>query len=91
MDDVTSQNGEGNDDDEEEFDWQMEQKPYTDNVTVGAPTYGFAEQKCGLVGRMQSELHDIIDLKDADKVPATERRVLRIQDEQDHFDDDHYL
>ena len=64
---------------------------HRDCVSIGAPTYGFAGQKSGIVGRMQSELHDIIDLKEADKVPVTERRVLRMQDELDHFDDDHYL
>ena len=79
-------------DEEEEFDWQIEQEPYSEiNVAGGGPTYGFAGQKSGLLGRMQSELHDVVDLKNADNTPESERRGLRIQDESDHFDDDHYL
>ena len=75
-----------------EFDWQIEQEPYTEgSVTIGAPTYGFAGQRSGVVGRMQSELHDVIDLKRADKVAISDRRALRMQDEQEHFNDDHYL
>ena len=70
----------------------MEQGPYAEiNVSAGGPIYGFAGQKSGLLGRMQSELHDVIDLKDADRTPELERRTLRMQDECDHFDDDHYL
>ena len=41
------------------------------NVSAGGPTYGFAGQKYGVIGRMQSELHDVIDLKDADKTPES--------------------
>ena len=70
----------------------MEQEPYAEiNVSAGGPIYGFAGQKSGLLGRMQSELHDVIDLKDVDRTPELERRTLRMQDECDHFDDDHYL
>ena len=39
----------------------------------------------------QTELHDIIDLPDADHMTFTQRRSLRITDEQQHFEDDHYL
>ena len=39
----------------------------------------------------QAELHNIIDLKDADMVRASDRRKLRIADEETNFDDDYYL
>ena len=42
-------------------------------------------------GLLQSELTDVIDLKDADNVSESQRRVLRLADEDDKFDDDHYL
>jgi hypothetical protein len=38
----------------------------------------------------QTELNEVIDLKEADSISIPERRVLRIADEDDHFSKDHY-
>ena len=40
---------------------------------------------------LQAELHDIIDLPDADNTPNEQRISLRLKDEQEHFNEDHYL
>ncbi len=93
-DDKADENPEDSDDEEEEeFDWQIEQEVFNEEekVSLEAPRYGFAGKRQGVLGRLQDELHDVIDLKDADKVPMRERRSLRMEDEQQHFSDDHYL
>ncbi len=79
------------DDKEEEIDWEIPQEPYVEELITNAPVYGFAHQRSGVLGRLQSELTDIIDLKDADSVPVHERRKLRREHEQEHFNEDHYL
>ena len=41
-------------DDEEDFDWQIEQQPYTEeDVSVEGPKYGFAHQRSGVLKRLQ--------------------------------------
>ncbi len=62
-----------------------------EELITNAPRYGFAHKRSGVLGRLQSELTDIIDLKDADSVPVQERSKLRKEHEQEHFSEDHYL
>ncbi len=89
---VTAAESVESEDEEEEFDWQVEQDVFTEEaVGLEAPTYGFASKRSGVLGRLQPELHDVVDLRDADKTPETERRKLRMEDEQQRFSDDHYL
>ena len=39
----------------------------------------------------KSEIHDLIDLKDADQTPWDKRKELRQEDETNHFNEDHYM
>ena len=39
---------------EDEFDWQIEQIPYTEpDLSLDGPKYGFASQKSGVFTRIQ--------------------------------------
>ena len=41
-------------DEEEEFDWSIEQTPYTEQASpLDSPRYGFANQKSGVFQRLQ--------------------------------------
>ncbi|XP_037656305.1 protein SHQ1 homolog [Choloepus didactylus] len=85
---------EGVDDDDEEFDWQIEQSPY-EEVSESALNpqcyYGFGNLRSGVFQRLQDELSDVIDIKDPDFTPAAERRQKRVAAELAKFDPDHYL
>ncbi|XP_006874695.1 PREDICTED: protein SHQ1 homolog [Chrysochloris asiatica] len=79
---------------DEEFDWEIEQSPY-EEVSEGALNlqchYGFGNLRSGVFQRLQDELSEVIDVKDPDSVPAAERRQRRLAAELAKFDPDHYL
>lgn len=84
---------EGADENELEFDWFVEQKVNdapSCSLTTG-PSYGFANRKTNILNVLMTELPDLLDLKDPDNVPASERRTLREQQERDAFSCEHYL
>ncbi|KAG8510557.1 Protein SHQ1 [Galemys pyrenaicus] len=85
---------EGVEDDDEEFDWEIEQSPY-EEVPESALNpqchYGFGNLRSGVFQRLQDELSDVIDIKDPDFTPAAERRQKRLAAELAKFDSDHYL
>ncbi|XP_045164880.2 protein SHQ1 homolog [Mercenaria mercenaria] len=77
---------------EEEFDWRVDQVPYKEQPTlIGAPKYGFANQKSGVFARLQEDMVCIVDCSDPDTLSVAERREQRIQAEVDKFDEDHYI
>ncbi|KAM3914600.1 protein SHQ1 homolog [Leptodactylus fuscus] len=81
-------------DDEEEFDWQIEQTPYEEPScdALNSPcSYGFGNLRSGVFRRLQEELNDVIDLRDPDVTPASERTQRRLAAEKAKFDPDHYL
>ncbi|XP_018413470.1 PREDICTED: protein SHQ1 homolog [Nanorana parkeri] len=81
-------------DDDEDFDWQIEQTPYEESPSdeLGSQcTYGFGNLRVGVFGRLQEELNDVIDLRDPDVTPAAERTRRRLEAEKAKFDPDHYL
>ncbi|XP_066470893.1 protein SHQ1 homolog [Tiliqua scincoides] len=85
---------EGEEEEEEEFDWEVEQTPYDesqDNPLSSCCSYGFGSLKSGVFRRLQDELNEVIDLKNPDVTPATERREKRLAAEAAKFDSDHYL
>ena len=47
--------GDGNEaEEEEEFDWSIEQSPYTEQASpLDSPRYGFANQKSGVFQRLK--------------------------------------
>ncbi|NXP38503.1 SHQ1 protein, partial [Leiothrix lutea] len=79
--------------DEEEFDWEMEQVPYEEGTPPGVlqHPYGFGNLRSGVFQRLQEELSDVIDIKDPDQTPAEERRRKRLAAEAAKFEPDHYL
>lgn len=85
---------EGVEDDDEEFDWEIEQFPYNE-VSESALNpqyhYGFGDLRSGVFQRLQDEFSDVIDIKDPDFTPAAERRRKRLAAELAKFDPDHYL
>ncbi|KAM7062704.1 protein SHQ1 homolog isoform 1-T1 [Molossus nigricans] len=85
---------EGVEDDDEEFDWEIEQSPY-EEVSESALNlqghYGFGGLRSGVFQRLQDEFSDVIDIKDPDFTPAAERRQKRLAAELAKFDPDHYL
>ncbi|KAM4740512.1 protein SHQ1 homolog [Anableps anableps] len=84
----------GEEEDEEEFDWQLEQEVYTDRSEeeLGAlQKYGFGNQRSGVFTRLQEELGDVIDVKNPEGSSASERRRARLEAEALAFSSDHYL
>ncbi|XP_064580466.1 protein SHQ1 homolog isoform X4 [Zonotrichia leucophrys gambelii] len=76
---------------EEEFDWEMEQIPYEESPPALQHPYGFGNLRSGVFQRLQDELSDVIDIKDPDQTPAEERRRRRLAAEAAKFEPDHYL
>ncbi|CAG2055988.1 unnamed protein product [Timema podura] len=79
---------------EEEFEWFLEQKipePEPNSLTIDGPKYGFANQKAGVFRNLQYESSELLDLPSPDTTPASYRSSLRIQREQEDFNEDHYL
>ncbi|GAB1291114.1 Protein SHQ1 homolog [Apodemus speciosus] len=84
----------GADDEDEEFDWEIEQTPYeevSESTLRSQCHYGFGNLRAGVVQRLQDELSEVIDIKDPDFTPVTERRQRRLAAELAKFDPDHYL
>lgn len=91
---ISEVSGEVEDDDDEEFDWEIEQTPYeeaSESPLNPQCHYGFGNLRSGVVHRLQDELSDVIDIKDPDFTPAAERRQKRLAAELAKFDPDHYL
>uniref|UniRef100_A0A8C2U5G2 Protein SHQ1 homolog n=1 Tax=Coturnix japonica TaxID=93934 RepID=A0A8C2U5G2_COTJA len=79
---------------EEEFDWEIEQTLYKEAAESPLPLqcyYGFGNLRSGVFQRLQDELGDVIDLKDPDQTPIDERKMKRLEAEAAKFDPDHYL
>ncbi|KAK4815013.1 hypothetical protein QYF61_013465, partial [Mycteria americana] len=86
--------GELEEDEEEEFDWEIEQTPYKESAETTRPLqycYGFGNLRSGVFQRLQDELSDVIDIKDPDQTPVDERRRKRLAAEAAKFEPDHYL
>lgn len=81
------------DDDESEFDWFFEQKVNESPCLLlnSGPSYGFANRKSNVLKELMTGLPELLDLKDPDHVPASERRTLREQQEREEFNCEHYL
>ncbi|XP_038175398.1 protein SHQ1 homolog [Arvicola amphibius] len=85
---------EGADDEDADFDWEIEQTPYeevSESALRSQCHYGFGNLRAGVVQRLQDELSEVIDIKDPDFTPVTERRQKRLAAELAKFDPDHYL
>ena len=85
------------DEDDVELDWFIEQTPFIESnsaetlLSKDLYSYGFAHQKSSPLDPLLSELTDLIDLKNPDFVPKSERSILRYEQEEEKFDCEHYL
>ncbi|XP_010214371.1 PREDICTED: protein SHQ1 homolog [Tinamus guttatus] len=80
--------------DDDDFDWEIEQTPYEETAESTLQQkycYGFGNLHSAVLQRLQDELTDVIDIKDPDRVPVSERRRKRLAAEAAKFDPDHYL
>jgi len=82
----------GIDIDEEGLCWEVEQELFKpdDNILSGYK-YGFANKTNGVFPRLQSDLHEMIDAPDPDNTSPQARRELRLKEEVEKFDQDHYV
>ncbi|XP_016398762.1 protein SHQ1 homolog [Sinocyclocheilus rhinocerous] len=81
-------------DEEEEFDWQIEQEVYTETpaeMLKEYHKYGFGNLRSGVFARLQEELNEVIDLKDPDNTAPELRRHNRLEAETTIFCADHYM
>ncbi|XP_028855411.1 protein SHQ1 homolog [Denticeps clupeoides] len=84
----------GDEVEDEEFDWQLEQHVYVESSEEelkGLQKYGFGNARSGVFCRLQEELNDVIDLKDPDRATLPMRRENRLASETSAFSQDHYL
>lgn len=78
--------------DEDEDEWFIDQKVNDDEeINITAIKYGFAQTKFNIFAKLSSEYGLIIDLPDPDTTPIKERTQLRILNENEKFNSDHYL
>ncbi|XP_067316319.1 protein SHQ1 homolog [Pseudorasbora parva] len=81
-------------DEEEEFDWQIEQEIYTETPAETLKEYhkyGFGNLRSGVFTRLQEELNEVIDVKDPDNTTPELRRRNRLDAETTIFCTDHYM
>ncbi|KAM4612999.1 protein SHQ1 homolog [Polymixia lowei] len=86
--------GDDEEEDEEDFDWQVEQEVFmeiTEGELGSLQKYGFGNQRSGVFARLQEELSDVIDIKDPEGSTAAQRRQARLEAEVAAFSHDHYL
>ncbi|XP_029838578.3 protein SHQ1 homolog [Ixodes scapularis] len=81
---------------DEEFDWQVEQTPWTadDEASLlqgSTRKYGFDRQRTGVIARVKEELPDIVDIVDPEHKSVRIAREERLAMEAEHFSDEHYL
>ncbi|KAJ7998581.1 hypothetical protein DPEC_G00206390 [Dallia pectoralis] len=85
---------EGEEEEDEDFDWQVEQEVYTETSEEQLKElqkYGFGNQRSGVFTRLQDELSDVIDVQNPDRTTVSERRQERLAAESTIFCHDHYL
>ncbi|XP_058635358.1 protein SHQ1 homolog isoform X2 [Onychostoma macrolepis] len=81
-------------DEEEEFDWQIVQEVYTETPAETLKEYhkyGFGNLRSGVFTRLQEELNEVIDVKDPDNTAPELRRCNRLDAETTIFCADHYM
>lgn len=81
-------------DEEEEFDWQIEQEIYTETPAETLKEYhkyGFGNLRSGVFTRLQEELNEVIDVEDPDNTAPELRRRNRLDAETTIFCTDHYM
>ncbi|CAF0856442.1 unnamed protein product [Brachionus calyciflorus] len=89
------EDGEEDDEDEEEEDgdlWYLEQNiSQNDDFKISDIKYGFAQTKSSIFQKLGGEYLMIIDNLDPDSLTLEKRNELRIENENEKFDPDHYL
>ncbi|XP_036427437.1 protein SHQ1 homolog [Colossoma macropomum] len=81
-------------DEEEDFDWQLEQEAYVESSEDDLKKlqkYGFGNLRTGVFSRLQEELSDVTDVEDPENSTPAMRRRNRLDAETTIFCADHYL
>jgi protein SHQ1 len=91
MDDVTLHAN--LDENEDDIDWSFPQEiEHELNLRVqGDVKYGFNRQYSHFFDHVQDEISEIVDNPNPNSVPPQDIRQMRVEDENEKFDIDHYL
>ena len=81
----TTCSNESEDEDEEDYSWELEQQLYNPSENILAYKYGFADQSFMDPERVKEELSEVIDLHDPYNTPPHERHSLRINTENEQL------
>lgn len=78
---------------EPDFDWCVEQKIEApqENHLKQEICYGFGLQHSNVFSKLAEELHGIVDIKEPDTLPISERKACRTEQEDMAFNPEHYL
>ncbi|RNA15731.1 SHQ1 -like protein [Brachionus plicatilis] len=80
------------DDNDEEGDiWYLEQNMPQDEIKISDIKYGFGQTKSNIFSKLSNDYYLIIDNPDPDNLSLEKRRELRLENENEKFDQDHYL
>ena len=77
--------------DEEDFDWYIEQDLQDTQVVIGSVKYGFAQTKSGMSEKLLAEFNEVLDNKDPDNMSSKDKREQRLAHEKQQFCEEHYL
>ncbi|XP_015795996.1 protein SHQ1 homolog [Tetranychus urticae] len=85
-------NIEGDDENEEEIDWYIDQSEWTENdqQSILGEKYGFANRYTGIIERLEDEIWDLLDVKKPEKTNNQDRKKQRIEQDIKAFDEEHY-
>ena len=78
-------------DGDDELDWEVEQELYKPPDILQGYKYGFANKLNGVFTRFQGELYDVVDVADPDNTSPVQRREMRVAEENEKFDSQHYV
>lgn len=71
--------------------WEVEQELFTPSELLNSYKYGFANRVDGVFSRLQNEMFEMIDVPDPDNTAPKDRKELRIKEETEKFDAQHYI
>lgn len=83
--------GSDEDEDEENIEsWEIEQK-IDESALIGSSSYGFANRQTDVFQRLEEEALELFDRTNIATVPNAERTNMRLDFEENKFNEDHYL
>jgi len=71
--------------------WEVEQEIFNPTELLSSYKYGFANKMDGVFSRLQNELFEVIDVPDPDNTSPKDRKDMRMKEEIEKFDAQHYI